>query len=127
VCFGAAYARAAVLEGPSFAAQSDPSDLHPMRRGALFGTLLVDPIFLRKKLDMSRDAAAKTTRRVAATLLAQVRLDATRTLVDFATSAPSEIEEATTDAFKVRVPREWAGVLPRPDPRASPSLAGVLL
>jgi hypothetical protein len=124
--FGAAYARAAVLRGASFAAQSDPSDAHPMRRGALFASLLFDPLFLRKKLGMSRDAAEKIARRVAASAVAQRRLDATRTLFDFATAAPSEIEEAASDAFKVRVPREWAGVLPRPDERASAALAGVL-
>jgi hypothetical protein len=126
--FGAAYARTAVLGHKApFAAQADPSEAHPLRRGALFALLVVDPIFLRKKLGMSRDAAAKTARQVAASVLARVRLDATRTLVDFATSSPSEIEEAASEALKVRVPREWAGVLPRPDARAPASFAGALL
>jgi hypothetical protein len=55
--FGAAYARAAVLGGGSFVLAADPSDAHPLRRGALFGALLGDPIFLRKKIGLSRDAA----------------------------------------------------------------------
>jgi hypothetical protein len=125
--FGAAYARVAVLQGGPFVLAADPSDAHPMRRGALFAALVLDPIFLRKKLGMSRDAAAQTARHVAKTALARARLDATRTLIDFALAGPSELEEAASDALKVRVPRELAGALPRPDARAPAALAGSLI
>ncbi len=125
--FGAAYARAAISTGRPFVLASDPSDVHPMRRGALFGSLLVDAVFLRRKLGLSRDAASRAARSVAATVLASVRLDAVRTLVDFATTSASAIEEAASDALKVHVPASLAGLLPRPDGRAPSRLLGVLL
>jgi hypothetical protein len=125
--FGAAYARVAVLQGGSFVAAADPSDAHPLRRGALFASLVLDPIFLRKKLGMSREAADRIARHLAKPALARARLDAARTLVDFALAGPSEIEETASDALRVRVPREYAGVLPRPDARSAASLAGALL
>jgi hypothetical protein len=125
--FGAAYARAAVLSGRPFVLASDPSDLYPMRRGALFGSLLLDAIFLRRKLGLSREAASRTARSVAATVLASVRLDAVRTLVDVARTSASAIEEAASDALKVHVPANLAGLLPRPDARAPSRLLGVLL
>jgi len=125
--FGAAYARAAISTGRPFVLASDPSDVHPMRRGALFGSLLVDAVFLRRKLGLSRDAASRAARSVAATVLASVRLDAVRTLVDFATTSASAIEEAASDALNVHVPASLAGLLPRPDGRAPSRLLGVLL
>jgi len=124
---GAAYARASVLAGGSFLAASDPSDAYPLRRGALFAGLLVDPLFLRKKLGLSREAAARTVRQVGASALAQARLDAMRTILDVALASPADIEEAASDAFRVHVPPALAGVLPRPDPRAAAKLAGALL
>jgi hypothetical protein len=123
---GAAYARAAVVQSGAFVVASDPSEAHPLRRGALFGALLLDPFFLRKKLGLSREAAAKAARHLAGSALARARLDATRALVDFASAKTSEVEEVASEALKVRVPGEYAGVLPRPDPRAPASLAGAL-
>ena len=125
--FGAAYARAAVLGGGPFVLLGDPSDTHPMRRGALFASLLLDPHFLRKKLGLSREAAAKTVRALGATVLARARIDAALTLVDVARASPSEIEEVASEALRVRVPRALGGVLPRPDTRAPSRLAGMLL
>jgi hypothetical protein len=125
--FGAAYARAAVLGGGPFVLLGDPSDTHPMRRGALFASLLLDLPFLRKKVGLSREAAAETARALAATVLARARIDAAMTLVDFALASPSQIEEAASEALCVRVPRALGGVLPRPDARAPSRLAGMLL
>jgi hypothetical protein len=125
--FGAAYARAAVAGGRTFVMASDPSELHPYRRGALFAGLLLDPFFLRKKLGMSRDAAESTSRTLAKTALADLRLAATRTLVDFARASPSDLEETSSEALQVRVPLELAGVLPRPSPRAPAHVTAALL
>jgi hypothetical protein len=125
--FGAAYARAAMLAGGAFVIASDPSDAHPLRRGALFGSLVVDPVFLRKKLGLSREAAARTARHVARAMLARVRLDAARTSHDFALAVPSRIEEWASDALRVHVAPMLAGVVPRPNARAPAGLTGALL
>jgi hypothetical protein len=125
--FGAAYARASVVGGGPFVLASDASDMHPMRRGALFGTLALDAIFLRRRLGFSRESAERTARSLGASALARMRLDAVETLVDFARSTPSAIEEATSDALKVHVPANLAGLLPRPSRRACSRLLGALL
>jgi hypothetical protein len=116
-----------VLGAGSFPVASDASEVHPMRRGALFAALLLDPVFLRKKLGMSREAAATTARRLAVTALARVRLDAVRTAIDFALAEPLTIEESASDALQVRVPRTLAGLIPRPSTRAPAELVGALL
>jgi len=124
--FGAAYARAA-SSGSRFVLTHDPSDGLALRRGALFASLIADPVFARERMGLSRDAARDTARALAATWLADVRLAAVRARVDFALAAPAMLEEAVEDALKVRVPRHLAGILPRPDPRAPLRLAAALL
>src|SRR5262249_35627672 len=85
------------------------------------------PIFLRKRLGFSREAAAKTARALVPAVLAAMRLDAARTLVDFALASESEIEEASSVALGVRVAPELAGALPSPDERAPARLLGAFL
>ena len=121
--FGAAYARSAVVQSGAFVVANDPSDAHALRRGALFASLLLDPVFLRKKMGLSREAAAKTARHLAC---ARARPRAARgdaNALDFATAAPGEFEEAASDALKVRVPQRVRRRAPSPRP-ARPCSAG---
>jgi hypothetical protein len=111
--FGAAYARSAVLGGAPFVALSDASDVHPLRRGALFASLTADPVFLRKNMGLSRDAARAASRALTSTFLAALRLGALSTIVDVVRDSPAAIGEAVEDALKVPVPLELSGVFPR--------------
>jgi hypothetical protein len=116
--FGAAYARAAVLGRAPFVVTSDAIEFHPMRRGALFAQLAADPVFLRKRIGLSREAAGAAARALARTSLAALRLAAARTIVDVASASAATVTEAIEDALQVSVPAELAAVLPRVDPRA---------
>jgi len=124
---GAAYARAAVLGGAPFAMSSDPSELHPLRRGALFASLAADPLFLRKQLGLSRDAAAAAARALAATFLAAARLAAVGATIDGTGASATTIAEAVEDALKVPVSPSLSGVFPRFCPRAAARLTASLL
>ncbi len=124
--FGAAYARAAPSSGSPFVLSHDPSDGVALRRGALAAALLVNPVFLRKRIALSREAARGTARALAATWLADVRLAAVRSRVDVALASPVEAQEAAEEALHVRVPVHLSGVVPRPDPRAPVRLAAAL-
>src|SRR5205823_5153249 len=126
--FGSAYARAAVASGGGwFVQRSDPSELHPLRRGALFASLLIDPLFLRRKLGLSRDASREAARALATAALASMRLAASQTQVDFALAQAERIEEATSEALRVSVGQGLSGVLPRPDGFAGERLVAALL
>jgi hypothetical protein len=124
---GAAYARSAVLSAAPFVATSDPSDLHPMRRGALFASLAADPVFLRKQLGLSRDAAEAATRALAVTFLAALRLAAVSATIDVSRASATTIAEAVADALKVPVAPELSGVFPRLSQRAPERVAAALL
>jgi hypothetical protein len=125
--FGAAYARAATSASATFVHAHDPADAHPLRRGALFASLLADPIYLRRQLGFSRDAAEKAARSLAATFLAEARLAATRTLVDLALASGHSIQEVVEHALFTRVPAALSGVLPRPCRLAPLRLAAMFL
>jgi hypothetical protein len=125
--FGAAYARAAASRTEMFVIGHDPTDAHPLRRGALFASLLVDPLYLRRQLGFSRPAAEKAARALAGTLLAEARLCAARTTVDIALCAASEIHELMEHALKIRVSPELSGVLPRACRQAPLRFASMLL
>jgi hypothetical protein len=125
--FGAAYARAAASSGAAFVHAHDPTDAHPLRRGALFASLLGDPVYLRKQLGFSRDASEKAARSLAVTFLAEARLAATRSLADFALSSGTQIQELVEHALFSRVPTALSGVLPRPCRSAALRLAAILL
>jgi hypothetical protein len=124
--FGAAYARAAASSKEMFAVAHDPTDAHPLRRGALFASLLADPLYLRRQLGFSRAAAEKAARSLAATLLVEARLCAARTTTDTALAAASETHELMEHALKTRVSPELSGVLPRPC-RQAPLRFGAML
>ncbi|MET0594884.1 MAG: hypothetical protein ABW133_19445 [Polyangiaceae bacterium] len=124
---GAAYARVAVQGRAPFVVTTDPTEIHPLRRGALFASLAVDPVFLRKQLGFSRDAAGSTCRALAVTFLAALRLAAAQTVVDVANASATAIAEATEDALRVPVPPELSAVFPRIDPCASRRLTAALL
>jgi hypothetical protein len=125
--FGAAYARAAVLGRAPFVVTSDSTELHPMRRGALLASLAVDPVFLRKRLGLSREAAGAACRALAFTTLATLRLAAAQTIVDVASASATTLAEAIEDALQARVPPELAATLPRIDPRAPLRFVGALV
>ena len=125
--FGAAYARSAVLGRAPFTAMSDPSDVHALRRGALFASLVADPVFLRKNIGLSRDAARGAGRALTATFLAALRLGAVGTIIDVTSASRAAIGEAVEDALKVPVPSELAGVFPRPWMKAAERLVASLL
>ncbi len=125
--FGSAYARAAAPRQAAFALAQDPTLLHPYRRGALFGSLLADPAFLKSRLGFSRDAARAVAHAVAISFLGAARLEAERTLVDFATASATDIEGSLEEAFRVPYPRPLARVLPKPCRQAPVRLAAMLL
>jgi hypothetical protein len=125
--FGAAYARSAVLGRAPFATSSDPSELHPLRRGALFASLAADPIFLRKHLGLSREASSSSARALAVTFLASARLAAVGATIDVTSTSAAAIAEAVEDALKVSVSPALSSVLPRICLRAGERLAAMLL
>jgi hypothetical protein len=125
--FGAAYARAAASRKEMFVVSHDPTDAHSLRRGALFASLLADPLYLRRQLGFSRPAAEKAARTLAGTLLAEARLEAVRTTADIALATASEIHELMEHALKTRVCPELSGVLPRPCRHAPLRFAAMLL
>jgi hypothetical protein len=124
---GAAYARSAVIGSAPFVISSDPSDLHPLRRGALFAGLVADRVFLQKNLGFSRDAAASTARALAATFLAELRVAAATSLLDVARVSRGAVAEAFEDALKVPIAPELMGAFPRLSARASVRFAASLL
>lgn len=125
--FGAAYARAAAPREAPFVLAHDPSDLSPLRRGALFASLIADPVFLRRSLNLSRDEAQDAGRIVAKTILGTLRLEATRALAQLAKTAAGDLEELYSRAFALPWSPKLAHLLPRGSFR-SPStfLAGLL-
>ena len=126
--FGAAYARVAVIApGRAFAFTHEPWGAHPLRRGALFGSLVADPAFLQKQLGFSKDDARRTGRALAATLLAQTRLDAAQSLLDLASASAAAGQEAIEYALKVRVAEGLSAVLPKPAVLAPVRFAAALL
>jgi hypothetical protein len=125
--FGAAYARAASSSKEMFVVAHDPTDAHPLRRGALFSSLLADPLYLRRQLGFSRAAAEKAARSLAGTFLAAARLCAARTTIDIALATAAETHELMEHAFKTRVSPDLSGILPRPCQRAPLRFAAMLL
>lgn len=125
--FGAAYARAASAKQLPWSIARDPTEAHPLRRGALFGSLIADPAFLRANLGFSRDTARGAARKVAVTLLGAARLEAARCLLDFAIAAPSDVETAMEQAWRTPYPRPLSAVLPRPCRLAPLRLAAIVM
>lgn len=124
---GAAYARSAVLGGSPFALTSDASEVHPLRRGALFAALAADPLFLRKQVGLSRDAGAEASRALASTFLASARLHAVGATMDVMGATGSSIAEVMEHALKVPVPPALSGAFPRLSPRAAELFVATLL
>lgn len=116
--FGKAYAEAAAPREAPFVLAHDPVQLHPLRRGALFGSLVAEPAFLRRALGFSRDEARDSTRLVARSLLLTLRLEAARALVVDARTSPQLVEETYSRAMATPWPRALAHVLPRSSPEA---------
>jgi hypothetical protein len=123
---GAAYARVAVLGGAPFVATSDPDEVHPYRRGALLASLAAEPLFLRKQLGLSRDAAGAASRALAATFLATLRLSAIGATIDIARVSRAALAESVENALKVPAPPELSGAFPRHCPRSAERLAASL-
>src|SRR5262249_54032974 len=125
--FGAAYARAAASSKEMFVVAHDPTEAHPLRRGALFASILADPLYLRRQLGFSRAVAEKAARTLAGSLLVEARLCAGRTTTDVALASASETHELMEHALKTRVSPELSGVLPRPCRQAPLRFAAMLL
>jgi hypothetical protein len=125
--FGAAYARAASDRAGPFVLSNDATDSHALRRGALFAMLLVDPVFLTKKLGFSKEASGSVARALGRTLLGAVRLEAVRSTVDFARASNAEVADAVERAWCVRTRPALSAVLPRARLDAPSRLVGVLL
>lgn len=125
--FGKAYAEAAAPREAPFVLAHDPVELHPLRRGALFASLLADPVFLRRVLGSSRDEARDSSRSVARSFLLTARLTAARALIVDARTSPAMVEETYTRALGAHWPRSLAHVLPRSSPRALVELVAALL
>jgi hypothetical protein len=125
--FGTAYARSAVLGGAPFVAMSDASEVHPLRRGALFASLAADPVFLRRKVGLSRDASRAASRALVATFLVALRLGAAAATVDVVRDSPAAIGEIVEDTLKVPAPLELCGVFPRLHRKAAERFLASLL
>jgi len=125
--FGKAYAEAAAPREAPFVLAHDPVELHPLRRGALFGSLLADPVFLRRALGSSRDEARDSSRIVARSLLFTLRLEAARALVFDARTSPAVVEETSSRATMTPWPRALSHVLPRTSPQAGVRFLAALL
>lgn len=111
--FGSAHARAAAPREKPFVLAHDPSDLVPLRRGALFGSLLADPVFLRRIVGLSRDEARQSARILARSLLGAVRLEASRVLANDARTPARDVEELHSRALGIPWPPSLANVLPK--------------
>ena len=125
--FGAAYARAVVSSSATFVHAHDPTDAHPLRRGALFASLLADPIYLRKQLAFSRDAAEKAARALGGDVSRRSapggHAHARRLCARFELRDPrSHRARAFYEGFRLA-----GGVLPRPSRRAGLRFAAMLL
>lgn len=125
--FGRAYAEAAAPREAPFALAHDPVELHPRRRGALFGSLVADTVFLRRMLGASRDEARDSSRLVARSLLLALRWEAARALVFDARTSPTVVEEVFCRATAVPWPRPLAHVLPKSTPLALVRFLAALL
>lgn len=125
--FGKAYAVAAAPREAPFVLAHDPVELHPLRRGALFGSLVADPVFLRRMLGASRDEARDSSRVVACSLLLTLRFEAARALVFDARTSPHVVEETYHRVTRVPWPRGLAHVLPQSSPLALVRFLGALL
>lgn len=111
--FGAAYTRAALPREAPFVLANDPADLHPQRRGALFASLLAEPVFLQRAMGLSRDEARAAKRVVARSILGSLRFEAARTLSGDARTPAGDVEDLLSRASFVEWPRPLAHVLPR--------------
>jgi hypothetical protein len=125
--FGMAYGRAAPATGATFAHAHDPHEINALRRGSLFAALFADPAFLRRQVDLWPKAARGAAFDIGRTLLASVRLDATRTLVDLSLVGATETAEHLERALSVPFDPRLCGVMPRTAPRAPFALLGALL
>jgi hypothetical protein len=125
--FGAAYARAAAPRAAPFVIGHDATETHPRRRGALFAMLLLDRTFLVRMLGFSRGAARGAAKTIATALLASIRLEAARTLLDPATAPPREVSEAMEEALLCPMPAALAAVFPRPCREADVRLVACVL
>jgi hypothetical protein len=125
--FGAACARAACDNAGPFVLSNDATDTHALRRGALFAMLLTDPVFLTKKVGLSKTESMSVARSLGCTLLGAVRLQAVRCNVDISRLSPAEIADAIHEAWRVPAAPWLSGVLPRACHQAPTRLAAVLL
>jgi hypothetical protein len=112
--FGAEYRRAAASPDAPFVLAHDATELAPLRRGALFGALIFDTEFLRRRLGLSRDAARQTARTLTRSLLVHLRLTATWALLRRPFEPDSALEDAFHHALSFAPPRGLLLVLPRP-------------
>ena len=126
--FGAAYARVAVIvpgaRSPSLTNHGERTRFGAARSSARWWPI---PAFLQKQLGFSKEDARRTGRALAATLLAQTRLDAAQSLLDLASASAAAGQEAVEYALKVRVDEGLSAVLPKAAPLAPVRFAGALL
>jgi hypothetical protein len=125
--FGAAYSRAAPDRAGPFVLSNDATDTRALRRGALFAMLLLEPVFLEKKLGFSETVSVSVARALGRTLLGAVRLEAVRCTIDIPHSSPAEMADAMQAAWRVPAAPWLSGVLPRACHEAPSRLVAVLL
>jgi hypothetical protein len=125
--FGAAYSRAASDRAGPFVLSNDATDTRALRRGALFAMLLLDPIFLKKKLGFSETVSGSVARALGRTVLGAVRLQAVRCSTAAPRSSPAEIADAMQAAWSVPAAPWLSGIVPRACHEAPSRLLAVLL
>lgn len=135
-------ARAAGLDRPAglpACIARAPSDLLVVRRAALFGGLVADPVFVRRALGQSRGAAHDQAGRAARALVLWARTLAAKALLGQVRGSADELLEQGADRFGAalctKLPATLVGVAPRLDPgcggdgrpSAAAELVGVVL
>jgi hypothetical protein len=130
--FGAAFAEVDVPRAVPFVLARPPHDLRRARRAALFGSLIGDPLFASRSLDLGPGAARDQAREIAAGLLLTLRIDAVRVLLrdDLLRNTAvrgEHLEELTTRALGAPIPGSLAGVLPSIGADDATRLGGAVL
>jgi hypothetical protein len=125
--FGAAWSRAASGRAGPLVIGQDATEASPLRYGALFASLLSNPVFLERRFEFSRETARSVGRALAVPSLAHARLQAARTLFDLRAMPVRDAREVLEDALKVRIDEGMIGLLPKLGDRAPVRVAATLL
>lgn len=129
---GAAFVDANAPKDQPFSIAHDAYGLERRRHGALFGLLLMNPEFLRRRLGAGRESATEARRSLGTSLLIASRIAALRVILRRAAlrgqkALLESFEEQSVRACRVELPRRTAGVFVRLHEDDQARFAGLLL